>query len=64
MRTVAAAFTAVVGLFFIGVAVAALVRDGWAAIPTAAFIAFFGAVNLRVASYMLQPETDDPEKLS
>ena len=64
MRTVAAAFIVIVGLFFIGVAVAALVRDGWAAILGAALMGFFGVANLRVAGYILQPKADDAEKSS
>jgi hypothetical protein len=64
MRTVAAAFIVVVGLFFIGVAVTALVRDGWVGILGAAIMGFFGIANLRVARYILDPATDNPEEVS
>lgn len=62
--TVAAAFIVIVGLFFIGVAVMALVLQGWRGIFGAALMGFFGFANFRVASVMLQPPTDEPEKLS
>lgn len=64
MRTLAAAFIVVVGLFFIGVAILALRLQGWQGIFGAALMGFFGFANFRVASVMLQPRDDEPEELS
>jgi len=64
MRTTAAAFIVVVGLFFIGVAVMALVLKGWQGVVGAALMGFFGVANFRVASVMLQPRTGEPESFS
>jgi hypothetical protein len=64
MRTAAAAFIVAVGLFFVGVAVMALVLRGWQGVLGAALMGFLGVANFRVASVMLQSRTDESEKSS